>query len=117
MSNRNTQPTKILADASRFNEVPREVVPQLLVLFAKLQRALATRMMSVASYENGTKRPAATESDEWLTTDQAAVLMKVNKKWLYRHKKELPFCRRLSRRKLLFSKAGILRWIETRKVR
>ena len=50
------------------------------------------------------------ENDPLLTSEEAASYLNVKPRWLYRHANGLPFTKRLSRRKLRFSKAGLLRW-------
>ncbi len=50
------------------------------------------------------------ENDTLLTSEEAASFLNVKPRWLYRHANGLPFTKRLSRRKLRFSKAGLLRW-------
>jgi excisionase family DNA binding protein len=49
--------------------------------------------------------------DRLLTAVQAAAVLGVSKRWLYEHAGRLPFARRLSRRALRFSEAGLRRWI------
>ena len=63
---------------------------------------------------NGSK-PAAETTEKLLTPDEAARLIGVDKKWLYRHSKQLPFIRRLSKKNVRFSDAGLKRWLATRK--
>jgi predicted DNA-binding transcriptional regulator AlpA len=53
--------------------------------------------------------------DRLLNVEEAAVLLGVAPQWLYRHAKELPFTCSLSRKCLRFSRAGILRWLKTRR--
>jgi predicted DNA-binding transcriptional regulator AlpA len=67
-----------------------------------------------AALSNGADRPAA-EKERLLTPDEAAALIGVDKKWLYRHSKQLPFIRRLSKKNVRFSEAGLRRWLATRK--
>jgi predicted DNA-binding transcriptional regulator AlpA len=50
--------------------------------------------------------------DRLLTIDEAAVVLKTTKDYLYRHWKEFPFTVRLSPRQLRFSAKGIERYIE-----
>jgi len=50
------------------------------------------------------------ESEKLLTPEQAAALMGVKKDFLYRHKTQLaPFTRRLSRKAIRFTEAGVRR--------
>ena len=59
--------------------------------------------------------PAAPSSaDRLLTAEQAAAVLGVSKKWLYRRAARLPFARHLSGRTLRFSEVGLRRWIERR---
>ena len=55
-----------------------------------------------------------TTTDRPLTATEAAALMNVTPRWLYRHAAKLPFTRRLSRKNLRFSEAGIRRWLVTK---
>ena len=65
--------------------------------------------------EGVTPAQAATEAaNDWLTADEAACLLKKPRQWLIRHHRELPFARKVSRKTILFSRAGALRWVETR---
>jgi predicted DNA-binding transcriptional regulator AlpA len=57
----------------------------------------------------------STDTDPLLTPDHAAVLMGVNRRWMYRHADKLPFTRRLGRKNLRFSEAGLRRWIAAKK--
>jgi excisionase family DNA binding protein len=58
--------------------------------------------------------PASTRGD-LLTVDEAAAMLRVSPRWLYRHARTLPFARKLSRKVLRFSRAGIERWLASRK--
>jgi hypothetical protein len=53
--------------------------------------------------------------DELLTPEQAAEILGQDVRWLYRHAKKLPFTRRISRKNLRFSEAGLRRWIAAKK--
>jgi predicted DNA-binding transcriptional regulator AlpA len=67
-----------------------------------------------AALFNGVDHPAA-EKERLLTPDEAAAMIGVDKKWLYRHSKQLPFIRRLSKKNIRFNEAGLKRWLATRK--
>jgi excisionase family DNA binding protein len=51
------------------------------------------------------------DRDALLTPDEAAAMIGVNRRWLYRHSAKLPFTRRISRKSLRFSEAGLHRWL------
>lgn len=66
---------------------------------------------------DGTAAPvvaAAPVPDSLLTIQEAAARLGVTPRWLYRHANTLPFMRRLSRRALRVSKAGLERWVDRR---
>ena len=48
--------------------------------------------------------PTSRENDHFLTTEEAATLLNVKSRWLYRNARRLPFTRRLSRKALRFSR-------------
>ncbi len=55
------------------------------------------------------------DEDSMLTVKEAASLLNVKDRWLYRHGNRLPFTRRLSGRNLRFSKTGLLRWRDAKR--
>jgi hypothetical protein len=88
--------------------VPDEHIVTMLTRLAALQSALATRLV-LARGTGDSQQPAQPE-EELLTAEQAAALLNVSVDWMYRHASGLPFTKRLSRKALRFSKAGLLRW-------
>lgn len=56
---------------------------------------------------------AVVEPDEMLSVEQAAAIIHQEPRWFYRRR--LPFIHRISRKKILISRAGLMRWIATRK--
>ena len=66
-----------------------------------------------AALSNGERPPA--EKDALLTPEEAAAIIGVDTKWLYRHSKQLPFTRRLSRKKIRFNEPGLRRLLAPRK--
>ena len=87
-----SEPGKILGDAVRaeLKEIVRE---------ALREDRIANATVS------------ATEKDTPLTAEQAAALIGVSRRWIYRNAARLPFTRRISRKTLRFSEAGLHRWI------
>ncbi len=77
-------------------------------------KAAAWARITVARVEPSPAVPEA--ADELLTPTQAAeAIGGVTVKWLYRHTKGLRFRRDLSRKVVRFERAGLLRWMATRK--
>lgn len=103
----------LLVDPSRATEVPREEAVALLAALAALQGALLRAACRPA--ETQYRKLEGPEQDRMLTIEEAAELIGVSRRWLYRHAKTLPFSRKLSRKVLRFSRAGIARWLATRR--
>jgi predicted DNA-binding transcriptional regulator AlpA len=57
----------------------------------------------------------ASEKDRLLTPEEAAEILGQDVRWLYRHANKLSFTRRISRKNLRFSEAGLRRWITTKR--
>lgn len=99
--------TELLQDPARAEALPPEAARALLLQLAPLQEALRLRALH-AGVQNG--QPEALAEDRLLTPQEAARLLGVTPPWLYRRSRSLPFARRLSRKCLRFSEAGLRRW-------
>lgn len=95
----------LLAEPARASEVPPAQVPPLLCQLAALQSMLAARLTGTAMQSG----------EDWLL-DVKAVKERtgMSTDWLYHHAKSLPFTRRIGR-KVLFSEAGLTRWLAARR--
>ena len=60
-------------------------------------------------------RGVNTNKEMLLAPEEAANVIGVNRRWLYRHAEKLPFTRRISRKNLRVSEAGLRRWIAAKK--
>jgi len=58
---------------------------------------------------------SALPDSDLLTITEAAALIKMSPRWLYRHARNLPFTRRISRKALRFSRSGLDRWLAVRR--
>ena len=76
-------------------------------------RAIVREEIAAALVMNGAEHSA--EKHRLLTPEDAAAIIGVDKKWLYRHAKQLPFTRKLSRKAIRFNEGGLRRWLATRK--
>lgn len=95
--------------------VPHTAIPLLLLQLNALQDTLTTRLLQQPAV---TIKPATIhhrEDDRLIDPEEAAQRLGVTVRWLYRHHKQLPFTRKLSRKSLKFSLAGLLRWLEKRR--
>jgi len=87
------------------------MIPALLCQISALQTTLAARLMVPAA----SARPnEPTDDDRLLTAEEAAKILGVTVRWIYRHQR-LPFIRKLSRKALRVSEGGLRRWLVARK--
>ena len=72
-----------------------------------------------AAVQRALSNDAQPHEDNMLTIEEAARILGGDPDqqiaWLYSHSKKLPFVKRLSRKKLRFSEAGLRRWLAARK--
>ena len=99
----------LLADPSRVAALTPECQQRLV---ANLQAALGEDQVVLATTP---ATPAWSEGD-LLTVAEAAALLRVSPRWLYRHARTLPFSRKLSRKVLRFSRSGIARLVTTKRL-
>lgn len=108
-----TRLADVLAGGS-LEQIPHAEIPALLgeleavkaTLWVRLQTAPTPAVLPIG---NG----KATE-DRLLDVREAARLLDVSPRWVYRRSGELPFVRRLSSGTLRFSEKGLHRWKESR---
>ena len=115
----------LLADPAAAIEVTSEQAAALLARLGRVQAMLMQRVaaegVSVAPMDAPSSPVApATTQHAWgaadlITIDEAAALLRVPRRWLYRNVRALPFARKLSRKVLRFSRAGISRWLATKR--
>jgi len=101
------------------SEALRALIAELAAVQARAAARLLVDAPSAAPGCLPDRRPADAEPhgagvDEYLTTAEAAALLKVSPKWIYRRSSRLPFVRKLSRRELRCSRRGLERYMATR---
>ncbi len=83
---------------------------------ASVYRAVVAELRPfTGSNGKGGSAVAPPREDRLLTVEEAAPLLGVAPRWLYRHARTLPFARHLSPKALRFSEVGLRRWVETRR--
>jgi predicted DNA-binding transcriptional regulator AlpA len=87
--------------------LPREDIPVLLGDLETLRARLWDRLLDLQPLP----APPDAGQDHLLSPQEAAALIGVSRRWLYRHHSKLPFTRRLSRRTLRFSTLELTRWL------
>jgi len=98
-----------LADPNQTGTIPADEAAALMASLAAAQVALASRIEAAAVTVRATPSPQT--PDRLLTPSEAADRLGVTVRWLYRHAPQLPFTRRLSRKMLRFSEAGLSRYL------
>lgn len=81
---------------------------------ANVYRLVAEELRSLAQGYQRAPVHAGAASDRLLTVAEAATILNVLPRWLYRRSQTLPFARHLGHRTLRFSEAGLRRWMEHR---
>jgi predicted DNA-binding transcriptional regulator AlpA len=104
---------RIAADPSCLIGLSRSAIAVLLLRSAVVQSALT----SAFATEDSREQPAAIveDNDRLLTVDEAAVTLRRSRQWIYRNQERLPFVKRISRKSLICSEAGMKRWLASRK--
>lgn len=90
-----------MMDIPEIESIPVERIPALII-------ALAARLAQAQRVQ--APEAESEEADRWLDADEAAVRLNVTRRWLYARAKRLPFAKRLSRKCLRFSEAGLMKW-------
>jgi hypothetical protein len=94
--------------------LPSKVLAALQARIAAAQGALAAAMATAAE-DRGAAGSQPDKPDSWLEDDQVTALLHVSRAWLVRHRNRLPFAKRLSRKRWLYSESGARRWLASRK--
>ena len=103
---------KLIDSPDRIAEISAAEVPVLLAKVAALQSLLTSRLL--LDPPSRSVEPAA-DNENWLTAEEAALILSVTPNWLYRRAKKLPFARRLSRKVLRFSESGLRRYLAVKR--
>jgi len=102
----------LLADPQRVGQIPADEAAALMANLAAAQWALASRLRLPAAEASN---QLLDEPDRLLSPTETAERLGVTARWLYRHAHQLPFTRRLSRKVLRFSEAGLRRYLDGKK--
>jgi len=89
----------LLADSTMVAHLPPETAT-----------ALLAQLLPGGETTPGRRSPEP--GDRLLTPEETALRLGVSVRWLYRHAGHLPYTRRLSRKVLRFSEAGVIRFLE-----
>lgn len=103
---------ELVADPRRAFELSAAEAAALLIELASLQAVVAARLST-----NTAARPVSisdSDSDRLLTAEEVAERFQRSVDWVYRQAKHWPFTRRLTRRTVRFSEAGLHRFLAAR---
>src|SRR5262249_19374634 len=104
--------TKMSEPSLKKPEPPDESRMVVMMSIREFRRLIAEEVRAALQYEGV---PVVDKDDgALLTPEQTAERMGVEVRWLYRHSKQLPFTRKLSRKVLQFSEAGLRKWLTAR---
>lgn len=105
---------ELVSDPRRATALSAEEAMAVLVELAAVQTAIASHLRASAPATE-VQTMVAPHEDRLLTPTEAAAHLAVSVRWLYRNFDQLPFSRRLTRRTLRFSEAGIARYLAQRR--
>jgi hypothetical protein len=105
---------QIASDPRAASTLAQDAALALLAQVAIVQSALVARILTTQAEDVSKPPQNPAPPDRLMTPEQAAILLGVTPRWLYRHAPRLPFTRRLSRKVLRFSEVGLRRWQASR---
>ena len=115
-----TSVAALVANPTRASEVPVHQIPALVAELASeqatlcaLQGALTTRLLTSTAVGAASHQ----SDDRLLTVDEVASTLGVNRRWVQRRAKRLPFARRISEHSIRYSETGLKRWMANRQIR
>jgi predicted DNA-binding transcriptional regulator AlpA len=101
----------LVSSPSKVGRARVEAIPELRAELARLDLLLESHFIRQVLGAGSKADDPRDATDKLLAATEAALLLGVTSRWLYRHWKTLPFARRLSRKTLRFSEAGIRRYM------
>ncbi|HEY6368060.1 MAG TPA: helix-turn-helix domain-containing protein [Candidatus Binatia bacterium] len=102
-----------MSEPSKKPHPPDDSRPMVTMSIGELRQVIAEEV--IAALRNGGEHVVEKDGAALLTPEKTAELMGVEVRWLYRHAKQLPFTRKLSRRVLRFSEAGLRKWLAAKR--
>lgn len=106
-----------LPPPERIAELNPEQLGALLCELKALEGVVMAKLNLAALYSGqGRSADSALQVDDWTTAEELSAKIPVLRmRWLYRHASTLPFARRLSPKKLLFSPSRARQWLNNGK--
>jgi hypothetical protein len=106
----------ILDEPGRISGLTREQLGTLLEQLKALEGAIMARLLCSQVDRPLREYSRATLADDrTLNANEIACALGVDRRWVFRHLKILPFVRRISRKSLAASERDVLRWRDAQK--
>jgi hypothetical protein len=96
--------------------LPVEAAMALLLKTIAMQNALSIRVAAAMLSPHNQPAQGDAADDRMLTVEEAAEILRRERRWIYRNAAQLPFVKRISPRSLLISENGLRRWLERQKM-
>jgi helix-turn-helix protein len=113
--------TRALSTLPTLDDIARDPA-QTCALSPKMRSELIVRasaiiaLLAAPMIAEPSSPPAPEPDDTMLTVEEAAKLIRRDRRWIWRHKKTLPFVKQISGKSLLVSKRGLERWLASRRL-
>jgi hypothetical protein len=105
----------LLSDPTLTATLSRQSALDLLTKTAALSAVLTARVLATAPERpNARHQIELPDAGDLITVAEAAATLRRSRRWIWRHKRKLPFVREISARSLLCSKRGIAAWLSAR---
>jgi predicted DNA-binding transcriptional regulator AlpA len=101
-----SRPGLVLPDPAA---IPLDAIPAAIGELERIKAQLYARLSAPTA-----ATPTSGDADHLLTAEDVHRQTQLSMRWLYRHADTLPFTRRIGR-KVLFSSAGLAKWIASRR--
>ncbi len=101
------EPAEIISELRNcLSKMPPERLPSLIGDIEGIKMEMFLRIAAPGQDSRNGDKP-----ERLLSTKEAAEILQVTPRWLYKKAAKLSFARRLSRRKLLFEESGLKKWM------
>jgi Helix-turn-helix domain len=107
----------LVQDGRAITDLPLEAIPQALGALRSIEVALLARQFGGGRATQLQPKPdpgrtAPGTDDRWLTPEEAAELLRRDRRWIYRQARRWTFAKRPTRKTLLISERGLLNWMQ-----
>jgi hypothetical protein len=107
---------EVLRDPKRLTGLSQELLTEMLARCGAAQGVITAAIIRTAalSKKSGLEREELKPKTKMLNVEEAAEMLHVKRRWLFRNAGRYPFIHRLSQKKLLISEKGLREWLASR---